>query len=58
MDVVAFLAFGVDAAVVEVGAEVVVAGVGVDSRCQTITRMDRPTATMAFFAPRRRAMRR
>ena len=45
--------------VVEVRAEVVEAGlVGRLSRCQMITRMDRPTATMAFFLPRRRAMRR
>jgi hypothetical protein len=57
-DVGAFLALGADAGVVEVGAEVVEAGVGVGRRCQTVIRIERPTATMSFFLPRRRAMRR
>ena len=57
-DVVAPAAFGVDAGVVEVAAEVGVTGVGSASRCQMMTRMDRPMATTAFFLPRRRAMRR
>ena len=57
-DVVALGAVGVDAGVVEAGAQVVEATVGSASRCQTITRMERPTATMARLAPRRRAMRR
>jgi hypothetical protein len=57
-EVVALGALGVDAGVVEAGAEVAEAGVGSASRCQTMTRMDRPTATMALLVPRRRAMRR
>ncbi len=57
-DVVAPLAFRADAVIVEPGAEVVEAGLGSDSRCEMMTRMKRPTATMAFFFPRRRAMRR
>jgi hypothetical protein len=52
-DVVAAFGRGVDVAVVEVGTEVVEAGVGWASRCQMITSSDRPTATMAFFLPRR-----
>jgi hypothetical protein len=57
-DVVALGGLGVDAGVVEAGTEVVIAGLGSASRCQTMTRMERPTATMAFLVPRRRAMRR
>jgi hypothetical protein len=57
-DVVALGAIGVVAGVVEAGAEVVEAGVGSASSCQTMTRMERPTATMARLVPRRRAMRR
>jgi len=57
-DVVAFLAFGSDAGVVVVGSEVGKTASSSDSRCQTMTRMERPTATTALFLPRRRAMRR
>jgi hypothetical protein len=56
-NVVALLAVGVDAGVVEARAKVVEAAVGSASRCQTMTRMERPTATMARLVPRR-AMRR
>ena len=54
VEVGAFLALGIDPLVIEVGSQVVVAGGGSDSRCQMITRMERP---IAFFLPRRRAMR-
>ena len=57
-DVLAAKAVGVDAPGVEVRAEVGVAGSGSESRCQMMTRMERPTATLAFLEPRRRAMRR
>jgi hypothetical protein len=57
-DVVALGAFSVDAGVVEASAEVVVRRLGSASRCQTMIRIERPTATMARLAPRRRAMRR
>jgi hypothetical protein len=57
-DVVALAAISVATGVVEARAKVVEAAVGSASRCQTITRMERPTATMAFLVPRRRAMRR
>ena len=57
-DVAAYLAFGCDAGVVEVGADSRMRASGSDRRCQTMIRMERPTATMAFFLPRRRAMRR
>jgi len=56
-DVVADGPLRAAADVVEVGAEVDEVGLGV-GRCQTMTRMERPTATMAFCLPRRRAMRR
>jgi len=54
--VVALGAVGVDAGVVEAGAEVVVAGGGVGQQVPEMTRMERSTATMAFLVPRRRAM--
>jgi hypothetical protein len=57
-DVVALGTFGVDAGVVEAGSKIVIAGGGSASRCQTMIRMERPTATMARLVPRRRAMRR
>ncbi len=57
-DVVALLGCGVDLAVVVVGAEVDEAGLGAERTCQIAASMGRPTATMAFFFPRRRAMRR
>jgi hypothetical protein len=57
-DVVASLGEGVDVVVVVIGAELEEAGSGSAWRCQMITSMERPTATMAFFLPRRRAMRR
>jgi hypothetical protein len=57
-DVVALGAFGTDPGVVEASAEVVEVGLWSDSRCQAMTRMDRPTATIARFLPRRRAIRR
>jgi hypothetical protein len=57
-DVVALVAVGVDVAVVEVGTEIVETSVGSASRCQQMIRMERPTATTARLAPRRRAMRR
>jgi hypothetical protein len=57
-DVVALGALSVDAGVIEAGAQVAEAGGGSASRCQTMTRMERPTATMARLVPRRRAMRR
>jgi hypothetical protein len=55
-DVVALAALGVDPGVVEARAEVLVVDVGSASRCQTMIRTERPTATMARLAPRRRAM--
>jgi hypothetical protein len=51
-------AFGVGAAGVEVRAEVDERRIGVGQQMQMTTRMERPTATMAFFFPRRRARRR
>jgi hypothetical protein len=57
-DVGAGLAVGVDAAGVVVGAQVVEAGGGSASRCQTITRMDRAMATRALSLPMRRTRRR
>ena len=48
-DVVAFLGVGVEVVVVEVRAQVAVAGLGVGEQ---VTRIERPTATMAFFLPR------
>jgi hypothetical protein len=57
-DVVALGALAVVAGVVQASTEVVIAGLWSASRCQTMTRMERPTATMAFLVPRRRAMRR
>jgi hypothetical protein len=51
-------AFGVDADGVEPRAEVAEAANGLDSRCQAMTRMERPVATMASSEPRRRAMQR
>jgi hypothetical protein len=57
-EVVALATLGVAGGVVEPRAEVAEAGGGWASRCQTITRMERPTATMARLVPRRRAMRR
>jgi hypothetical protein len=57
-DVVALGALWVDGGVVEAGAQVVEAGVGSARRCQMMIRMERPTATMARLAPRRRAIRR
>ena len=57
-DVAALAPFGVDTGGVEARAEVVKLGVGSESRCQVMTRMDRPMATMARLEPRRRAMRR
>ncbi len=51
-------AFGSATLVVEVRTEIVEVGVGSDSRCQMMTRIERPTATIAFFLPRRWAMRR
>ena len=57
-DVVAFLTVWVDTGVVVIDAEIVKLGASSRSRYQTITRMERPTATTAFFLPRRRAMRR
>jgi len=56
-NVVTSAAAAVGAAVVEPGAEVGVAGAGSDSRCQMITRMERPMVTLALLAPRRRAIR-
>jgi hypothetical protein len=50
-DVVALAAFGVDAGGVEPRAEVVEAASGSDSRCQAMTRMERPVATMASSEP-------
>jgi hypothetical protein len=57
-DVAALAAFGADAGVVEVAAEVVVAGAGVGEQVPDDDQQDRPMATTAFFLPRRRAMRR
>ena len=57
-DVAAFLGGGRDVAVVVVGAEVFNRVSGSASRCQVITRIERPVATMAFFFPRLRAIRR
>lgn len=57
-DVVALALFGVDAGVVVTGTEVVEPGAGAESRCRITTRSERPTATRAFFLPRRRPMRR
>ena len=57
-EVVALGALGVDAGVVEAGARSWKRASGSASRCQLMTRMERPTATMARLAPRRRAMRR
>ena len=57
-DVVALGAVGTDAGVVEAGAEVVEAGLGVGQQVPGDDQDDRPTATIAFLAPRRRAMRR
>jgi len=57
-DVVALLAFGADAGVVKSEPRSWKLAPGLDSRCQTMTRIERPTATMAFFLPRRLAMRR
>jgi hypothetical protein len=47
-DVVALLPFGVDVGVVPVGAEVANRAGRLASRCQTMIRMDRPTATIAY----------
>ena len=55
---VASLGEGVDVVVVVIGAELEERVSGSARRCQMITSMERPTATMAFFLPRRRAMRR
>jgi hypothetical protein len=57
-EVVALGPLRVEAGVVEAGAQVVEPYVGSDSRCQTMTELDRPTATMARRLPRRRAIRR
>jgi hypothetical protein len=57
-DVVAFLAVWADAGVVEVRAQVVEVVSGSASRCQMLMRMERPTATIARFLPRRLAIRR
>ena len=58
VDEVAGLAAHVDAAGVVVGAEVLEAAVGSASRCQTITRIERATATRALRLPMRRTSRR
>jgi hypothetical protein len=42
-------AVGIDAAVVEPSAEILEPGIGLESRCRTMMRMERPTATIAFF---------
>ena len=57
-DVVSFAAFGVDAGVVEVAAQVGGAGGRVGEQVPDDHEQDRPMATTAFFRPRRRAMRR
>jgi hypothetical protein len=57
-DVVALGALRVDAGVVEAGAEVTEAGVGVGQQVPDDDQDGRPTATIALLAPRRRAMRR
>ena len=58
-DVVAFLDLWVCVFGEVIGTEVGEVGVLVQaSRCQAMTRMERPTATTARFLPRRRAMRR
>ncbi len=49
---------GVDPGVVEIAAQVGVAGGGPASRCQMMISRERPMATTAFWLPRRRAMRR
>jgi hypothetical protein len=58
VDVVADGPLRAAAGVVAAGAEVDEVGLGSDSRCQPMTRMERPPATMAFFLPRRRPIRR
>jgi len=57
-DVVAFAAFGVGTGLVVVGTQVVEAGLGVGEQVPDDDQDERPTATMARLAPRRRAMRR
>ena len=57
-DVVAHPAFGGDADGVVVGSEVWKRAVGSLSRFQTMTRMERATATRALSLPRRLTMRR
>jgi hypothetical protein len=57
-DVVAPGALRTKAGVVAADAQSWNRTVGSASRCQTITRMDRPTATIARLLPRRRAIRR
>ena len=49
---------GVEVAVVVVGAEFVERRVGVGDEVPDDHRMERPTATIAFFLPRQRVMRR
>jgi hypothetical protein len=56
--VLADFALGVGAGRIEVRAEVDELRLLVDSNAQMTTRIDRPTATIARFLPRRRAMRR
>ena len=57
-EVVLLAASGIDAGGVVAGAGVVEVRVGSESRCQAITRIARPRATMARLEPRRRAIRR
>ena len=57
-DMTAGLAVGVGPAGVMAGAELAEAAAGPASRCQTITRMERATATRARSLPRRRTTRR
>jgi hypothetical protein len=57
-DEVALAASLIDLGGVEVGSEILVAGCGSASRCQTMVRTELPTATIARCLPRRRAGRR
>ena len=54
----ALTACGVGSGVVDVGVEVVVAGLGVGGRCQMMVSTEFPAATMARLVPRRLLSRR
>jgi hypothetical protein len=58
VDVAGFLAFGPTSALEKPDPRSWKWASGSDSRCQITTSTDRPTATMARFVPRRRAIRR